>query len=795
MGIELQIRADSVADLMTSTLARRLGSTCLPQQAGFSIDHIDVVPNAASVVAQAVGLVVQVPVDVYIVTDVDLVAAANATPAGATVPAARVTVSFTIDVALEPAAVDGRPIKRSFLRFTPLPFVLPPLPPVPGLNPQALEQKLRAALPSPQIELTAVLAQLGLTAPQQAGVTLVDDTVAARFDTTGNAQGRLFPGQDWGLYVEGSTAERIVVDRLSPPVMRALPDARVKAHYETQDGAPRVIVEVDLSVVGAFVGHPTIRFAIDLGATLSLVPPPAPLLRVSADWSFHIVADLVPGFLESLVESFVSGIAEDLIDPQRFGATRTGDRSFVYDLPLPPLDLPGVYLRYDSVLGSADGMTLGGAVLISRFANAPFKLTVSRLGSPLRIQLCSQLARTGSGARSPEPPSIFNTRSYAQVQIDGSGALCAIEQRTPSTTLASYLTAPPLGSTAEPVTLLYVIPYAVALNLPQPLTLVVRTARGVRFVDLGRAPSVRTDAAGVLLGASRDYYIKDCLNVVARDKGAYGLGWGLTTEDVKTPPIETPDWAAYLQQLGAGLVVQMVRVQELDAGEWLRFRSASHTIEAVADARGQVTVPVMLPLLASAPTALLTRANGRTLEGHIDVDSVAFERHVTLPGRLVAPPMLSGSGGLRLATHSRRETLVHTVSTLGAGTRAADSGEATELNPELLQPVESPSTDAGLLGRTGLLGLDRIVAVPGFSDVAVAVMTDGSKLLLDVSAHGAVRVAGVFAGPIGEMTVEGSWAVAQTGDTVAVFRTARRQREDCSCDTVAGREPQPAAWR
>jgi hypothetical protein len=691
-------------------------------------------------------------------------------------------VSYVIRAVLESVNVGGVSSKHGFLSLSPVTITLPPLPPLmpPGVNIEAVKRRLLEAMPTVRLDLTQALHQLGMTSPQQAVAVLAQGAVAARFDPMGSAQRRLAAGQDWGLFVDAMAIERIVVDRLSPPVMRAVPEARVNAHYQVDGGVPRVIVEIELTIEGDFIGHPKIRLVIDIGATLSLLPHPARLLRVSVDWSFHIFADAVPGFLEALAEKLAESVAADLIDPKRFGAVRTGDRSLVIDIDLPAMALPGVFFRYDALPGTADGMTLGGAAFVSRYANAPFKLRVWPLASPLRTQLCSQLARISSGAPSPEAPSIFNTKSYAQLQIDGSGALCAIEQRMPATPMAAYMSAPPVGSTDDTLSLNYAIPYAVAMGLAQPLTLVVRTARGVRFVDLGHAPPVRIDAAGVLLDKSRDYYIPDCLNVVPRGKGAYGLDWGLRADEVKTRPIEEPDWAVYLQNATLGLVVQMVRVHGLDAHELLRFRSASHAIDVTADASGRASVPVMLHLAAEVGPAQLMRADGRTLQGQFHVEMAVFERHLTVPGRLLAPGVASGSGDLRLATRTCRQTLVIAVTDLGATLRHAASGEEVELNPQPLPPVEVPAATVMVAMPARLLGLNRIVALPGFDDVAVALMADGSKLLLDTADPARPRIAGTFAGPVGEMAVTGRWAVSQTGDTVAVFRTTAH-RGDLGC--------------
>lgn len=236
-----------------------------------------------------------------------------------------------------------------------------------------------------------------------------------------------------------------------------------------------------------------------------------------------------------------------------------------------------------------------------------------------------------------------------------------------------------------------------AMALQQPLTLVLRTARGVRFIDLGRAPPMRIDANGVFLDKIVDVYLNDCLYQVVRDKGADGLGWSVSTDEMKTRPIEEMDWTFYLQQAPAGLQVQVVRLQGLDAHELLRFHLATHAIDVTADAQGRAAVPVLLALSQTPSPALLARADGRTLEGHFAVESLLFERHVTLPGRVVLPLVLSGSGGLRLTTRTRTQTrtqtrrqmLVAEVSGLGARLRPAAAGQVTALNPQPLPPVQA----------------------------------------------------------------------------------------------------------
>ena len=63
--------------------------------------------------------------------------------------------------------------------------------------------------------------------------------------------------------------------------------------------------------------------------------------------------------------------------------------------------------------------------------------------------------------------------------------------------------------------------------------------------------------------------------------------------------------------------------------------------------------------------------------------------------------------------------------------------------------------------RAGLHGLAQVFALPGQAgaDVAVAVMDDRSKLMLNLRQAGRVRVAGTLGGSIGAFDVAGRWAI------------------------------------
>ena len=209
------------------------------------------------------------------------------------------------------------------------------------------------------------------------------------------------------------------------------------------------------------------------------------------------------------------------------------------------------------------------------------------------------------------------------------------------------------------------------------------------------------------------------------------------------------------------------------SGELLHYRSATHAIDLSADADGRAVVPALLPLQAAMPPALLQRANGRPLAGHVTVRTLAFEAVAALPVAL-APPRLavlrSGHAGLR--TRAGGESLLQVVAPDGTLARLRTRrGAADEvaLNPQPLPP-EPPPEVAALLQRVP--GVVRTIALPGADGPAtVALRRDGSRLLLDRQADGSLRVAGSFTGPVGVLQVQAGWAVASGRAGVQVLRT------------------------
>jgi hypothetical protein len=59
---------------------------------------------------------------------------------------------------------------------------------------------------------------------------LVDGIVAVRFGVTRLPRSALFPGQQWGLFVDARTVEQLVRSKVEPSVVKKLPEAAVSAH-------------------------------------------------------------------------------------------------------------------------------------------------------------------------------------------------------------------------------------------------------------------------------------------------------------------------------------------------------------------------------------------------------------------------------------------------------------------------------------------------------------------------------------------------------------------------------------
>lgn len=770
MGLELQIGSSVLTELAVRSVQSQLFATCLPATPSGFVDHVDV--GAAPVEVEPAGLAVRlrVPLDVFVVDRAAVLAAPNAVPVGALGPA--LSAVAVLELGMLGTVVSLRCIKLE--------------PDLPGVDQAPLLDAVGAAA---TVDLAPALKRLGLPGPATSSVELVNGVVAIRLDPVGPATDHRFPGQEWGLFLDGGAVEHLALTKVPSDLTGTVSSLTITPHWRPDGTTPHV----DLDYTGRAPAPDP--FSGDVDGTLScdfaLSPPPLLGLRTSVDWSLNIdLGDLVPAFVDDLVASVVA----ESMDSTTFGGNATGDHSFTLDTGLPDVSFGGARLHYDVIAAAPEGMTIGGTVRLPlEPSRATLRTTVRPFGLPTRTTFCRELARSGNGNPS-KTVLLSEVSTTGRVWLDDHGRYCGVEVVRPGAWLESFLTAP-----ATFPEIVITIASAVALGIHEPVRLIVRTARGVRLVDLGEPPRVAVDAEGHVTNAVVSH-IPNCpvKNV------EHGLTWYLEHPDDPgslNPPLEHPDWAAFVTS-HPGVDVQLVTLNDLEPGELVRFVSVDHTVEVSADPAGRAIVPVLLPLEARQPSSSLVRLNHGRIAGHVGVESALFvaAANLTAPlsARLSAP---DDTAGPSVTTEHLGHLEVHAISELGApvllrrestrGRRGAlrplADGEV-ELNPQPLPPVADggetelnpqplPPVDDGLRGwdRIDLPGLVGLAAVPGFADapVALAVLDDGSTLVLDRDDQGQVRVAGTFEGPVGTMAVRAGWAFTPVAGRVAVHRLLR----------------------
>lgn len=770
MSLELQIRSSVLAELAVRSVQSQLLVACVPASPLGFVDHVDV--GAAPVELEPAGDAVRlrVPLDVFVVSRAAVLAAPNAVPAGAVGPPQAA-------VAVLELGVVGAVVSLHCVEVQPA---------IPGVNQAPLVAAVGSAA---TVDLAPALKRLGLPVPGTSSVALVDGLVAIRLDPTGPATDHLVPGEEWGMFLDGRAVEQLALTKVPTNLSGGITSLTVTPHWRPNGSTPHV----DLDYTGKAPAPDPFSGDADgtLACDFSISPPPLLGLRTSVEWSLHLdLGALVPAGIDDLV----AGIVASFMDPTTFGGTATGDRSFTLDTALPVVALGRAQLHYDRVDATPDGMTIGGSV---RLPLEPDRVTLRAVarpfGLPVRTTFCRELAKSGSGNPS-KTVLLSEVSTTGSVWLDDLGSYCGVEVVSPAAWVEGFLT-PPAAFPQVVIT----IPSAVALGIHAPVQLIVRTARGVRLMDLGEPPRVAVDAAGHVTNAVVQH-IPNCLV----ENVEHGFSWYLEHPNDPgslNPPLEHPDWTTFVSS-HPGVDVQLVTLSDLAPGELVRFTSVDHTVEISADAAGRAIVPVLLPLDARQPSSSLERVDRGRLAGHAKVESALFVASATVAAPGSARLSAAGDGAeLTLTTEHLGHLEVHTMSELGAPVlvrrhstrgrrdqlRPLTDGEV-ELNPQPLPPVESggevelnpqplPPVDDGLRGweRIDLPGLVGLTAVPGFPDapVALAVLQDGSTLVVDRDDQGRVRVAGTFEGPVGPMAVRAGWAFTPVAGRVAVHRLLR----------------------
>src|SRR5262249_48697770 len=158
----------------------------------------------------------------------------------------------------------------------------------------------------------------------------------------------------------------------------------------------------------------------------------------------------------------------------------------------------------------------------------------------------------------------------AGINFDDAGSLCSVEVRPPNANI-------PRSDSIEGVG--YQLTVQQAQSITSNVKVLVRTARGVRFFDLGK-PRIVIDEQGQVVDVQVNY-LRNCLYL----SGVWlklATGERLAPTDFKPPPLEGPDW---IRQLGAqsGLDVHLAHISGLDPGELVRLRARGVELDVTAD--------------------------------------------------------------------------------------------------------------------------------------------------------------------------------------------------------------------
>ncbi len=453
---------------------------------------------------------------------------------------------------------------------------------------------------------------------------------------------------------------------------------------------------------------PDHEWGILLSCDLTLIPTPAQRLRTIVNWSFHAHSGL--GIADTIAESAVA----NMFDPTRFGGTPAGDHAFFVESRLPDIEFADTRFRYASAIASPVGMTIGGLI---RLLGSPVQLedglswdilqaSVPVVSRPDDSEGSSTWSIPQTIAFCSSGYSVGELKVTASVRLEHCGQFCGVEALSPGNEILQYLVRNDISPDDQ--TLYLHLPVSVATRITSPVRLLVRTARGVRLADLG-APHITLGEDGTPTN-SYVSHIDDCLYIPKGGQGGWvdqHPEWNKWQPDL--PDVrDGRDWEGYITGL-RDLDVQLVQVTGLEPGELIQFLSREHAVNVSADIRGRAVVPVLLSIRDRLGPAKLTRVSRRPLEGLITVSTTVF----------------------------------HQQANLSAGQRKVD-----------------------------LPGLAFVIPVPGFADepVVLARMTDGSTLVLDLATDGVPRVAGTFAGPIGELTISGKWALAVGQDRLTTYR-------------------------
>ena len=191
------------------------------------------------------------------------------------------------------------------------------------------------------------------------------------------------------------------------------------------------------------------------------------------------------------------------------------------------------------------------------------------------------------------------------------------------------------------------LPLAVSRTVVGPVRMLVRSSRGVRLADLGRPKS--EDEAEVS-------YIDDCLYADAHWIALQAYEewhnlWDMFPElrpylgpppDFPFPdnPLDDPDPGVDVP----GLYVKLIEVDDWEAGELVRVRTATATVDVTVDQAGRVMIPAVVVGTVRAQPVGLERVTRQATTGARSRTAV-LTRQLTMRGGTVGNSLVVDAAG------------------------------------------------------------------------------------------------------------------------------------------------------
>lgn len=438
------------------------------------------------------------------------------------------------------------------------------------------------------------------------------------------------------------------------------------------------------------------------------------------------------------------------------GEVQIHDHAFYIDTPVDIPEFMGIELLMNNVQANAAGMTVGGPMIFRRGIRTAMRYDYGQFGGPVVRGICVEKKKK---------VTLADVLFFANIEFNSHGAYCGMQYMGAPVHNAVE---PAHGSQVAPAEISWTLPASLAQLITQDVLVLLRTTRGTRLINLGH-PEIVVGEDGEILNLL-DLRITQCLEY-QEPKGRVSLGGApkVDTSKYKPRPLEEPDW---MQLIGAryGLNVHLVTLAGLQPGELVEFKSDAHRIVVSANVSGQATVPAFVPHTELSTPIEIKRVSAVALAARPTVMTAVFRQVGTLQAG-DENNFAAASGGSAVVTRRIGRRVLK--NRLGIGGLAALTEESAynlaELNPQPLPP--EPPPHAALVGLAGIPDVVATHAVPGFHDqpLAIAVLADGSKLLIERDGRTDARVAGIFEGPIVDLSSEGSWAMGRLGARLSLF--------------------------